>query len=180
MKNISTKKGDKGQSDLANGRRLSKANLRFEVIGDLDELNSWLGVVVAKMDQPFRQQADFLQFLQNQLFIVGAEIAQAKKVEVDRKLLVLIEQRSEKLQQQMTDDWHSSFLLPGGVETAAWLDVARTICRRTERHLVKLKQRQTVRPILLKILNRLSDYLYALRCYVNHELNFQEQEFKGK
>ena len=178
MKNISTKKGDKGQSDLASGRRLSKANLRFEVIGDLDELNSWLGVVVAKMDQSFRQETDFLQFLQNQLFVVGAELAQAKEVKVDRKLLILIEQRSEKLQQQMTADWHSSFLLPGGVEIAAWLDITRTVCRRTERHLVKLKQHQPVRPILLKILNRLSDYLYVLRCHVNHELDFKEKEFK--
>jgi cob(I)alamin adenosyltransferase len=78
----------------------------------------------------------------------------------------------------MEEGWHSRFLLPGGVEAAAWIDVARTVCRRTERHLVLLDEQEEIRPLLLKVINRLSDYLYVLRCYVNHELEYQEKEYK--
>ncbi len=175
MKNISTKNGDSGNTDLASGKRVSKADVRFEVIGDLDELNSWLGASVVKLENEFSAQAEFLQFLQNQLFSLGAEIAQAKDSRVDAELLSTIEQRSNKLQQSMEKDWHTQFLLPGGTEAAARVDVARTVCRRAERHLVKLSETKAVRPLLFKILNRLSDYLYVLRCFVNHELQYKEK-----
>lgn len=178
MQNISTKTGDKGKSSLASGQRLSKANVRFKVIGDIDELNAWLGVVVVHLNDEFSSQANFLQMLQNQLFTFGAEVAEAQKVKLDQKVLDLIEDHSEKLQKSMAEGWHSRFLLPGGVEAAAWIDVARTVCRRTERHLVLLDEQEEIRPLLLKVINRLSDYLYVLRCYVNHELEYQEKEYK--
>jgi cob(I)alamin adenosyltransferase len=177
MQNISTKTGDKGKSSLASGQRLSKANVRFAVIGDIDELNAWLGVIVVHLDDEFSSQANFLQMLQNQLFTLGAEVAEAQKVKLDQKVLDLIEDHSEKLQKSMAEGWHSRFLLPGGVEAAAWIDVARTVCRRTERHLVLLDEQEEIRPLLLKVINRLSDYLYVLRCYVNHELEYQEKEY---
>lgn len=180
MQNISTKTGDKGKTSLASGQRLSKANVRFEVLGAVDELNAWLGVVVAHLDDEFGSQANFLQMLQNQLFTLGAEVAEAKKAKLDKKVLNLIEQHSEKLQKNMEEGWHSRFLIPGGVEAAAWIDIARTVCRRTERHLVLLDEQEGVRPLLLKVINRLSDYLYVLRCYVNHELEYQEEEFKRR
>ncbi len=178
MINVSTKTGDKGRSSLANGDRLPKSDLVFEVIGDLDELNSWLGVLVNKLGAEFQPQADFLHLLQNQLFLFSAEVADAKQVQLNHKFLSLIEEKQEKLQKQMVEGWHSRFLYPGGVEAAAWLDVTRTVCRRAERHLVKLNEKKKVRPLLLKTLNRLSDYLYVLRCFVNHELDYQETEFK--
>jgi cob(I)alamin adenosyltransferase len=180
MQNISTKTGDKGKSSLASGQRLSKANVRFEVIGDIDELNAWLGVIVVHLNDEFSSQANFLQMLQNQLFTFGAEVAEAEKVKLDQKVLDLIEDHSEKLQKSMEEGWHSRFLLPGGVEAAAWIDVARTVCRRTERHLVLLDEQEEIRPLLLKVINRLSDYLYVLRCYVNHELEYQEKEYKRR
>lgn len=176
MKNISTKNGDSGKTDLASGKRVSKADIRFDVIGGLDELNAWLGVCLVKLENDFPSQAEFLQFVQDQLFSLGAEIAKAKAVKVDEKLLAKIEQKSYKLQQSMEKDWHTKFLLPGGTEAASRLDVARTVCRRAERRLVKLSETEAVRPLLFKILNRLSDYLYVLRCYVNHELQYKEKE----
>ncbi len=176
MINVSTKNGDSGKTDLASGERLSKAGVRFEVIGDLDELNAWLGACVVKLEADFSEQTEFLQFVQDQLFDLGAEIALAEGVKIDEKLLSAIEQNSQKLQQLMEKDWHTRFLLPGGTEGGSRVDVARTVCRRAERHLVKLSEEEKVRPLLLKILNRLSDYLYVLRCYINHELQYKEKE----
>ena len=178
MQNISTKTGDKGETSLADGRRVSKADLRVRVVGDLDELNSWLGVVVSHLGDAFTEQRQFLKTIQQDLFTLGAEIALADTEQVDQQLLEQIEQRSQALQQTMAKNWHSKFLLPGGVPTAAWTDVARTVCRRVERSLVALSEQdqQAVRPLVIKIINRLSDYLYVLRCFINQKLEFKELE----
>ena len=178
MINISTKKGDQGKTRLASQVKISKADLRMDVIGDLDELNSWLGLVVVKFnefDNKFINQRIFLLTIQEQLFKVGAELAQAEKVKVNGGFLIKIEKQSENLQQKMAKNWHNQFLLPGGSELASWLDVSRTVCRRAERNLVKLSQKEEIRPILLKVINRLSDYLYVLRCHVNYELGVEEK-----
>lgn len=189
MINVSTKTGDQGQTGLANGQRLSKADPRIEVIGNLDELNSWLGVVVAHWPkkEELKQEQQFLLKIQNQLFKIGAEIAQApqvqaKQVQAKQRFLKEIEARSANLQKQMELDWHQKFLLPGGSKPATWLDLARSVCRRAERSLVNLQQQvendqEKPRPLLLKIINRLSDYLYVLRCFVNLKLDQAEKEF---
>ena len=187
MINISTKTGDQGQTGLANGQRLSKANPRMEVIGSLDEFNSWLGVVVANWPEglkpQLKQEQQFLLEIQDKLFEIGAEIAQSPKVKIKAKFLKKLETRSAVLQKQMEQGWHQKFLLPGGSKPAAWLDLARSVCRRTERSLVKLQQQvknnqEKIRPLLLKTINRLSDYLYVLRCFVNLELGQAEKEFR--
>ena len=77
----------------------------------------------------------------------------------------------------MADDWHHKFLLPGGTVIGANLDIARTVCRRAERAVVSLDGEQQVRPVVLRYLNRLSDYLYILRCFINHALEYQEKQF---
>ena len=188
MINLSTKTGDQGQTGLANGQRLSKAEPRMEVIGSLDELNSWLGVVIAHwpegLEPQLKQEQQFLLEIQDKLFEIGAEVAQAPKVAIKADFLEQIEARSTNLQKQMEPGWHQQFLLPGGSKPAAWLDLARSVCRRAERNLVKLQHQaeaneKQVRPLLLKIINRLSDYLYVLRCYVNLELGQSEKKFNS-
>ena len=84
MQNISTKTGDKGETSLADGRRVSKADLRVRVVGDLDELNSWLGVVVSHLGDAFTEQRQFLKTIQQDLFTLGAEIALADTEQVDQ------------------------------------------------------------------------------------------------
>ncbi len=184
MNSISTKTGDKGTSVLANGQRLNKHHPVFEAVGTLDELNAWLGLLVAKFNREKRlpkpvlkKQQDFLIFFQKQLFIVSAELVHADKVAIKQEVLTKIENLSEAIQKSMKKDWHQKFLLPGGTIIGANVDIARTICRRAERTIVALNVIEPVRPLILQIINRFSDYLYMLRCYVNWQLKYQEKEF---
>lgn len=173
--NISTKTGDQGDSSLANGERLEKSAPYFEAIGNIDELNSWLGVVAAHLEPQFSAQRESILVIQKKLFTLSAELALAKNIQLDDALLSLLEKESLNFQKQMSGNWQNQFLLPGGMPSAAWLDVARTVCRRAERSVVRLAKQTKIRPIILQTLNRLSDYLYVARCWVNFTLNYTEK-----
>lgn len=190
---VTTKTGDRGESGLANGHRLSKANIHFEVVGNLDELNSWLGLVVVKLDHlpsaavETQEYVAYLQQVQDTLFYIGAEVAQSPKARLKKSALDQLEKNASALQYALADDWHTRFVLPGGTEVGAWLDIARTVCRRAERSMVLLQQQSAVdlvknqlefNPMLVKYLNRLSDYLYLLRCFLNDQLGYDEKEFE--
>jgi cob(I)alamin adenosyltransferase len=204
---ITTKTGDRGESGLANGVRLSKADVHFEVVGNLDELNSWLGLVVVKIKQfsdllnlPNDQKdssdtlsvlacTEFLEQVQDTLFYIGAEIARSPKAILKKSALDVLEKNSSQLGQVLADDWHTRFILPGGTELGSWLDITRTVCRRAERSMVLLQQQSAIdldknqlefNPMLVKYLNRLSDYLYLLRCFFNDQLGYDEKEFQVK
>lgn len=178
MISISTKTGDDGLSALANGRRVPKGHQVFAVIGSLDELNSWLGLIVALFDQRHPAHRTFLLELQETLFYIGAEIAESSKVALKKSALTKLEKRAGKLQQSLAEGWHTKFLLPGGTELGAYLDIARTVCRRCEREswLYHQAHRQ-ISPLILQYLNRLSDYLYLLRCWINHQQTYREKQF---
>jgi cob(I)alamin adenosyltransferase len=177
---VSTKTGDKGTSSLANGERVGKDSQIFDVIGNLDELNSWLGLVAVKMKTEFPSHREYILELQNTLFYIGAEVAQSSKATLSKKALTTLEKNAEAIQDLMKDGWHSKFVLPGGTELGGWLDIARTVCRRCERSMVQLDTERELNPILIKYLNRLSDYIYLLRCFVNHALEYPEQLFEVK
>lgn len=177
---ISTKTGDQGESGLANGERLPKTNQVFGVVGSLDELNSWLGLIVAQLSSQFDDQRDFLRFVQDGLFHMGAELARSPKTKLPTSFLKKIEIQTEQLQQQMAEDWVTKFLLPGGAPEAAHIDVARTVCRRFERSLIHYGQQVEVRALLMQSINRLSDYLFVLRTWVNLNLGYTEMIFDKK
>jgi cob(I)alamin adenosyltransferase len=177
MLSVSTKTGDKGESGLANGQRLPKDSLIFEVLGTQDELNSWLGVVIAQLPSHFASQKTFLLDIQNQLFVIGAEIARSPKVKLETEALKKLEKTSQNLQTQMVKNWSSKFLYPGGNQVAAFTDVARTVSRRFERLVVRYSGEQPISPVILQYVNRLSDYLYVLRCFINHEEHYHEVQF---
>lgn len=174
---VSTKTGDTGESGLADGRRVSKHSLVFSALGDVDELNSWLGLVVASMDQRFEQQKQVLLEVQEQLFYVGAEVAASPSTLLKESALKKIEKESDKMQLLMADDWTTKFLLPGGSVLGGYCDIARAVCRRAERSVAAYGGEGTVRPLVRQYMNRLSDYLYVLRCYVNQELAVIERKF---
>lgn len=180
MISISTKTGDKGVSSLANGERVNKDDLIFEVIGNLDELNSWLGLVVVKMGSEFADHKKYVLELQDTLFYIGAEVAQSSKAKLKQAALTKLETEAQNIQESMKDGWHTQFVLPGGTELGAHLDIARTVCRRCERSMVHLHSQRPVNQMLIKYINRLSDYLYLLRCYVNHAQEYPEQLFEVK
>ncbi len=177
---VSTKTGDAGTTSLASGKRLPKSDPIFEIIGTIDELNSWLGLIAAKFEQEFDSHKNFLMSVQDTLFYIGGELADAKQVRLTAAQLTKLEKESEALQEKMSEGWHSRFLLPGGTELGGILDISRTVCRRTERLVVLHAEETEIRPVILQYLNRLSDYLYVLRCYVNHQVEYQEHEFVRK
>ena len=177
---ISTKTGDAGTSGLANGERLGKDDPVFGVIGELDELNSWLGVVAASMDGRFATQQEFLYEIQDTLFYIGAELARSAKAKLSPAALAKLERRATKLQASMADGWHTKFLLPGGTQLGGFVDVSRSVCRRAERALVAYGKLVRVGSVVLKYINRLSDYLYLLRCYINLAHEYKDKEFMVK
>ncbi len=174
---VSTKTGDSGESGLIDGERVPKNHPLFAAIGDVDELNSWLGLIVAKLSNEFSAHREYLLKVQDTLFYLGAELARSKNATLQPAMVRELEKRSDDLQQQLAEDWHSKFLLPGGTELGGYLDIARTVCRRAERSVVALSQQEQVRPVVFQYLNRFSDYLYILRCFVNHSLEYQEKQF---
>ncbi len=184
MLSVSTKTGDGGLTSLANGERVDKDSLIFEVIGTLDELNSWLGVVVAELASQdhlsarLRGEQTFLFKIQDLLFVIGAQVAQSPRTRLKTSHLSTLEKHSARLQQAMKKGWHTKFVLPGGHPIAARLDIARTVCRRCERRVVALSRERELAPLIKKYLNRLSDYLYVLRCLVNVEMEYSEHLFE--
>ena len=177
---ISTKKGDSGESFLANGKKYQKDNIVFEVLGTIDELNSHIGLAVAQLRN---LEALFtleliteLQIMQSNLYKLSGIIAGAK-ITLSKKELTHIEKLGDQLQTKMANGWTTQFLYPGGSVIGAQLDVARTVCRRVERLIVTFSKDQKQEPIIAKYINRLSDTLFIIRCYVNMESGIAEKKF---
>jgi len=176
--NISTKKGDNGFSSLINGDSLPKYHIYFETLGTLDELNSWIGLVLVYIDDELKNEKKILIKIQNYLFKIGAELALAQSISFDNRLTKEIEGHNKRLQHNLGDYLSNGFFHPGGTELAAHLDIARTVCRRCERRLVLLKKENNFPNIILQFINRLSDYLFLLRCYVNQSEGYSEIKAK--
>jgi cob(I)alamin adenosyltransferase len=180
-----TRKGDNGTTKLFNcpqSERLSKSIVVFEALGALDELNCSLGFAVAlakksqytlKMSGQKTEYVTILEHLQNTLFIIQAELGGANKhpskADVDFAEFIVAE--IEKVLPPVT-----SFIVPGGGETGAYLDICRTIARRAERSVIKVleEDKQFVGEITLQFLNRLSSALYALARFANYQGGFLE------
>ena len=167
---IYTKTGDRGQTGLYGGGRVSKANLRIAAYGETDELNSVVGW--ARTKAPAADQAP-LESIQNDLFNLGAELATPPK---NRKALaasqLLTQDRVRWLEAEIDRmeaslDPLRTFVLPGGCEASAILHLARTVCRRAERAVVALGKKEKIRGLTIEYLNRLSDYFFVLARYAN-------------
>jgi len=161
---IYTKTGDKGETGLIGGTRVSKADLRIDAYGTVDELNSWIGLIRAG-DVDIRQQGILAQ-VQDRLFVIGSHLA-ADPVKSRMQLPELTEGDVNLLEVEM--DYMNlslpelkAFVLPGGNQQAAYGHLARTVCRRAERLVVALHQQTPVDIRLIEYLNRLSDYLFTL------------------
>lgn len=177
MQSISTKTGDGGETSLANGQRVPKDSAVIELIGTVDELNSWLGLVVTEMHEAWQEHRDSILRIQETLFYIGAEIAQSPKASLSEDQLNELEQNADALQQSMEDHWHTKFLLPGGTTLGAQLDLARVVCRRCERLAFGYAKKTQLSPLILRYFNRLSDYLYLVRTFINFQQEYQEKPF---
>ncbi|GAB3570825.1 cob(I)yrinic acid a,c-diamide adenosyltransferase [Spirosoma luteolum] len=174
---IYTKTGDAGQTALIGGRRVSKADLRIDSYGTVDELNAWIGLL---RDQPVNtSRADVLKEIQDRLFTVGAELATDPEKGVNRPMPAIIADDVTLLETSMdamdaTLPELRAFVLPGGHPSVSFCHLARTVCRRAERLVIALNEQHPVDPLVLQYLNRLSDYLFMLSRAMTQELGADE------
>lgn len=167
---IYTRGGDKGKSSLGDGSRLSKDDLRFEAIGNVDEANSSLGIV--RLHAPaFSAELDALLYtIQNDLFDVGADLCMpdltAPGLRISEHQVKALEVHIDYYNASLTP--LNSFVLPGGSPISAALHLSRTIVRRAERSLVALHHKNELNLELIKYVNRLSDLLFVLARYCNN------------
>ena len=160
---VYTRTGDDGTTSLGNGRRTDKDSPRLTVIGDIDELNSLLGVLTAS-NLP-DDMAGYLLNIQHRLFDIGAELSVPGNAVIDMTHV----HRLEELIDNYNTDLKplKEFILPGGILPAAICHLARSVCRRAERHIVKLGRSEYVNPNTLIYVNRLSDLLFVFARILN-------------
>jgi cob(I)alamin adenosyltransferase len=174
---IYTKTGDAGTTALGGGQRVPKDALRVEVYGTVDELNSAIGVALAQGLCPRLQEV--LPAIQNELFDLGSDLCFLEE-DKGKYALPQIEERHVKKLEALIDEMTAilgplqNFILPGGSLGAAHLHTARTICRRAERIATTLARQEPLGPYVLAYLNRLSDALFVMARYENHERNVPE------
>jgi cob(I)alamin adenosyltransferase len=173
---VYTGTGDGGKTSLFSGERVAKADLRIDAYGDVDELNAVIGAVVAQLPGEARSVTQALRGVQADLFELGAWLATTPASGAAGQLPPFDDERATGLERAM-DAMDAelpelkAFILPGGHPAAAMAHVARTVCRRTERHVLRLAEvegNDAVSPSVLVYLNRLSDYLFVCARYCNH------------
>lgn len=173
---IYTKTGDIGETSLLGGKRVSKSALRIEVYGTIDEVNSYIGLV--RDVQTDEQQKDVLKEVQDRLFTIGATLASdpendSKRVpDLHEADIELLEKAIDTMETALAPLTH--FVLPGGHVHVSYCHLARTICRRAERLAVSLGHQTEISPLIIKYLNRLSDYLFVLGRKTAKDLGVEE------
>jgi len=181
---IYTRRGDHGDTDLVGGTRVAKDSPRIDAYGTVDELNAALGVARAVNAEVRRSPAtrrldEILKRLQNELFDLGSELAtppadfQPGMFRVESEQVTALEKLMDECQKDLKP--LRSFVLPGGGRVSAHLHVARTVCRRAERDVLRLMRVEQIGEQPLAYLNRLSDLLFVLSRWIGHHLG--ESEF---
>ncbi|MEC7752644.1 MAG: cob(I)yrinic acid a,c-diamide adenosyltransferase [Bacteroidota bacterium] len=179
---IYTKTGDTGTTSLLGGARVSKAHIRIEAYGTVDELNSYIGLL---RDQPVNQnRKDILKTIQDRLFTLGADLAtepgkdKVVKPDLFESDIDLLETEMDRMDEQLPA--LTSFVLPGGHQSVSFAHLARCVCRRAERISIALNDQEKVSPLVIKYLNRLSDYLFVLGRLMAQELNAEEVKWEPR
>ncbi|GAA4766658.1 cob(I)yrinic acid a,c-diamide adenosyltransferase [Stakelama sediminis] len=171
LNRIYTRTGDTGTTGLVDGSRVSKANPRLDAMGDVDELNSAIGVALAALGDDAR--ADVLRTIQNDLFDLGADLATpGEDFAPGEMMLRIVPEQVTRLEREidaLNADLEplKSFILPGGSASGAALHLARAIARRAERTMVAASEQVALNPQALTYINRLSDYLFVVARHVN-------------
>jgi cob(I)alamin adenosyltransferase len=181
---IYTKTGDKGSTSLIGGTKVSKAHIRIETYGNIDELNSWIGLVADQISH--KNSRKTLKEIQDRLFTIGSALACDPHKETKMKIpdlqesdVELLEKEIDKMNEKMP--LMKSFILPGGHVAVSSAHVARCVCRRSERLCVSLQeQNMFIDPLIIKYLNRLSDYLFVLARFIGHRLKVKEIPWKPR
>ncbi len=179
---IYTKTGDKGQTSLIGGTRLPKHHIRIETYGTVDELNSFIGLVRDSISE--KELFNLLIEIQDRLFTIGSLLAAdpvKNKMELPKlneSDIVLLEKAIDKMNETLPE--MKSFVLPGGHPTVSYCHIARCVCRRAERAVLKLAENEKVDELIYKYLNRLSDYLFILSRKLTQDLKANEIPWKPR
>jgi cob(I)alamin adenosyltransferase len=177
---IYTRTGDDGTTGLIGGKRLKKSNPRILAYGAVDELNALLGIVLsAKVEKKINT---LLTKIQNDLFVVGADLANPNLIEesnrVSSAMILFLEKNIDIFEENLTAI--SFFILPGGDMIASMFHHARTVCRRAEADVVRLSEEEEINNNCLIYLNRLSDLLFVLARTINREKEISDIAWKNR
>lgn len=174
-----TRTGDEGKTSVIGGR-LDKNHIRVKAYGTLDELNSFVGLTVTKLRHPqIEDIALEMVKIQHELFDCGGDLSAVKPdypFKTNEGMVQFLEERIDVYIQEAPE--LERFILPGGADAAALIHVCRTITRRAEREIAELKQTDTIHPVVLRYVNRLSDYFFAAARVVNHRLGIRDVEYE--
>lgn len=172
---IYTKTGDEGKTSLYGGKRVSKSDIRIEAYGTVDELNSHVGLLESLLT--FDDQHSVLEQVQNRLFTVGSILASDPDKELPAPDLLdsdieLLEENMDAMDQDL--EQLRTFVLPGGSQANSQAHICRTVTRRAERRVIALSYEANVPGIVVKYLNRLSDYFFILSRYIAFKSGHKE------
>ena len=181
---IYTKTGDLGKTSLIGGTKVPKSNLRIESYGTIDELNSYIGLVADHITDV--NNKIILKEIQDRLFTIGSSLAcdpdkapLMKIPDLKETDIILLEKEIDLMNEVLQPMKY--FILPGGHITVSTIHIARCICRRAERTCVNMAESHLfVEPLVIKFLNRLSDYLFVLARFTGHQLNIVEIAWKPR
>lgn len=180
---IYTKTGDKGETSLLGGTRVPKFHDRIEAYGTLDELNSFIGLICD--EGPDEHSLNILLEIQDRIFTAESLLASDPGNPPKRPLpqlseddVVLLEKEIDRMNENLPE--LTSFILPGGHKLSSLAHVARCVCRRAERITIKLDMQHPVDPVVIRYLNRLSDYLFVLSRRFVHDNGGREIAWKAR
>ena len=176
LSKIYTRTGDQGTTGLGDGSRVNKDSLRVEAMGDVDELNAVIGILLTGQLPDTIRQA--LTRVQHDLFDLGGEICIPGHTMIKPERVTKLESFLDELNDQLAP--LEEFILPGGERAAAQCHFARTVCRRAERTLIKLGREETVTEVSLQYLNRLSDLLFVMCRSINHAAQVPDVLWKNQ
>lgn len=181
---IYTKTGDKGKTSLIGGTKVFKNDIRIETYGTVDELNSYIGLV--RDYTPDEHQRNILKDVQDRLFVIGSSLACDPDKETGLQIpdlkeddIAILEKEMDSMNEKLPA--MKNFILPGGHVAVSSTHIARCVCRRAERLCVNMQQYELfVVPLIIKYLNRLSDYLFVLARFTAQELHVAEVVWKAR
>ncbi len=182
---IYTKTGDKGQTSLIGGTRVPKHHIRIEAYGTIDELNSWIGVIRDSIPAenmqagiPYQHTKIILIDIQDKLFTIGSHLAsdpeksKMKLPDIADAAVSILENEMDAIDNSVPA--MRNFILPGGNLTVSYCHVARCVCRRAERCIIHLSESAPVDEVIIRYVNRLSDYLFMLSRKLTQDLGAEE------
>ncbi len=169
LNKIYTKIGDKGSTQLGDGKMVNKDSLRVNAYGSVDEANATIGLSILRTNIKIKK---ILKIVQNDLFDLGADLCipdkkNTQKLKITKDRVDYIEEKIDNFNKELSS--LNSFILPGGSESSTYLHIARTVTRRAERKIVALSKKEKINPITIIYLNRLSDLLFVLARYTNNK-----------